>query len=65
MARDEQEGLGVPPQQTDQIVTSIMRLLNEPNLTEHLSISARKLVEAFDIDFVASQWTGLFAESSE
>ncbi|SDS00729.1 glycosyltransferase family 4 protein [Gramella sp. MAR_2010_147] len=56
---DEENGILVPPNNPDEMVSAIQRLLTNPQLAEKLSINARKEAEKFDWNKVKYKWLEL------
>ena len=54
-----EDGLLVPSGDAEAMAAAVIRLLEEPELAEGISVRARKKVEGYDWEVVKEQWKGL------
>jgi glycosyltransferase involved in cell wall biosynthesis len=60
---DEENGLLVPPNQVDEFVKAVERLIETPELAERIAKNARQKVEAYDWETVKFQWFELIDDA--
>ncbi len=64
LLHDGEDGLLVPPDDSEAMACAVRRLLTEPKLAERLATNARKRVERFDWSIVLPQWESLYSTAT-
>lgn len=65
LINSNENGILIPPNDPEAMVSAILKLLENPELTQKLTISARKKVEAFDWEIVKEQWKQVLKTDNE
>lgn len=58
----EEDGLLVPPGDTEQLAGAIIRLMEQPELRRAMGAAARRKAARYALDAIAAEWMNLFRE---